>query len=222
VIIAIDGPAGSGKSTTAKAVARELGFRHLDSGAFYRALTYAALRSGTPPEAWGRFTRPQLDELGVAATPEGSGYAFTVGGAAVHAELRAAEVNARVSIMAAVPAVRDWLLGQLRGAAAGVDLVADGRDIGTVVFPEAELKVFLVADPRERARRRLRQQSGDSPPAEEVEAEISRLAVRDRLDSERVTAPLRKAEDAVEIDTSRMRFQDQVARIVALAQSRRR
>jgi CMP/dCMP kinase len=221
VIIAIDGPAGSGKSTTAKAVARELGFRHLDSGAFYRALTYAALRSGTPPEAWGRFTRTELDALGVAATPAGSGYAFAVAGAAVHAELRTAEVNERVSIMAAVPAVRDWLLGQLRGAAAGVDLVADGRDIGTVVFPDAELKVFLVADPRERARRRLRQQSGDSLPAEELEAEVARLAVRDRLDSERETAPLRKAEDAIEIDTTRLHFHEQVARIVALARTRR-
>jgi cytidylate kinase len=221
MIIAIDGPAGSGKSSTAREVARRLGFRHLDSGAFYRALTHAALAAGVPVEKWETLTAEELDGLGVAVATTADGYRFTIAGDAVSDELRTAVVNAHVSRMAAVPAVRDWLLGQLRAAGRDGSLVADGRDIGTVVFPDAELKIFLVADPAERARRRLREQAAAEPDAAQVAAEVERLAARDRTDSERAVAPLRRAQDAVEIDTSRLTFEAQVARIVGLAGERR-
>ena len=174
MIIAIDGPAGSGKSSTARAVAHRLGFRHLDSGAFYRALTFAALRAGLAPERWPDMTAEELDALGVHARATESGYHLYAENEDLTARLRGAEVNENVSAMASVPAVRDWLMGQLRGAARLGSLVADGRDIGTVVFPDAELKVFLTADPAERARRRLLEQGVDPGPG----ATVPRSAVR--------------------------------------------
>lgn len=221
MIIAIDGPAGSGKSSTARAVARRLGFRHLDSGAFYRALTCAALAAELPVERWPELTEQELDEFGVSARPnEEHGFDLFLDGRKITAELRRPEVNAHVSAMARVPTVRSWLLGQLRDAARGTDIVADGRDIGTVVFPEAELKIFLVADPEVRARRRLAEYGVTDPTPAELAAEVERLLQRDRSDSEREIAPLVEAEDAVRIDTSHLRFEEQVERIVALARSR--
>jgi cytidylate kinase len=219
MIVAIDGPAGSGKSSTARAVAQALGFRHLDSGAFYRALTLAALRRGIPVEQWHSLDRAQLESLGVTAEPAELGFRVRVDGDDVSEEIRAAHVNAHVSAMARVPAVRDWLLDRLRAAAHDTDLVADGRDIGTVVFPDAGLKIFLVAEPRVRAHRRLAQMGLPTDPAA-VRAEIQRIEARDRTDSQRAAAPLRQAPDAVLLDTSELSFQEQVARVVALARER--
>jgi cytidylate kinase len=220
IVIAIDGPAGSGKSSTARAVARRLGYRHLDSGAFYRAITLAALRAGTPPERWAALTPDELDRLEVRGRPEGAGYALSIGGGDVGEAIRADEVNAEVSRMAAVPAVREWLMDALRDAGARGALVADGRDIGTVVFPDAELKAFLVADPEERARRRLRERGEGVSDAEQIRAEAARLLGRDALDSGRAAAPLKQAEDAVVIDTTRLTFDEQVEQIVRLARER--
>lgn len=219
MIIAIDGPAGSGKSSTAKAVALELGFRHLDSGAFYRALTYAALRAGLAEASWQNLTAQQLDTLGIDSEPADHGLRFTMRGADITSEIRSPEVNARVSLMARVPAVRSWLLNQLRSAGVESDLVSDGRDLGTVVFPDAELKIFLIAQADTRARRRLLEQ-GLELTAEEVGRETARLAERDRIDSEREVAPLRQADDAIVLDTSELSFQEQVRTIVRLAESR--
>ena len=221
MIIAIDGPAGSGKSSTAKAVARRLGFRHLDSGAFYRALTWAALRDGIEPDRWDSLTADELDAFAVRAEPADIGFQFSVAGDDVTAAIRSPEVNAHVSQMARVPAVREWLLQSLRDASVGTDLVADGRDIGTVVFPDAELKVFLIADPRERARRRALE-SGLDLTDEVLEAEVERLLARDRIDSGREIAPLRQADDAILIDTTALGFEEQVDRIAELASLRRR
>lgn len=218
MIIAIDGPAGSGKSSTARAVARALRFRHLDSGAFYRALTWAALEEGIPPERWSALSADELDALGITAEPNDGGFRMLVHGQDVSTEIRSPEVNAHVSAMARVPAVREWLLGQLRAAAEKSDLVADGRDIGTVVFPDAELKIFLVADPAVRARRRLLQQGVDEPDADQIAAETARLLERDRIDSEREVAPLRKAKDAIEVDTTDLTFEEQVQRILSLVE----
>jgi CMP/dCMP kinase len=219
MIIAIDGPAGSGKSSTARAVAERLGFRHLDSGAFYRAITFAALEKGIPPEEWPGLTVAQLEGLAVSSTLARTGFALHVRGADVSEEIRSADVNAAVSAMAAVPAVRDWLLQTLRDAGRSTDLVADGRDIGTVVFPDAELKVFLVAEPRERARRRLLQM--DLPTDHDsIRTEVQRIAARDRLDSGRAVAPLRQADDAVALDTTHLSFDEQVDTIVAWARAR--
>lgn len=221
MIIAIDGPAGSGKSSTARAVARRLGFRHLDSGAFYRALTYVALTERLPLEEWSGLTTAALDRLGITARPADEGFHIFRHDQDITAELRRQEVNAHVSEMARVPAVREWLLAHLRDAARGSDIVADGRDIGTVVFPEAELKVFLVADPEVRARRRLAEYGNPDPGPAEVTAETERLLQRDRIDSEREVAPLRAAPDAVRVDTSHLGFEEQVAEIVRLAEHRR-
>jgi cytidylate kinase len=220
LIIAIDGPAGSGKSSTAKAVAATLGYRHLDSGAFYRGITLAALRAGIDPERWESLTPEELDGLGVGSATGERGYRITLRGEDVSAEIRSAEVNAHVSRMAAVPAVRAWLLGALRRAGEQGGLVADGRDIGTVVFPDAELKLFLVCAPEERARRRLLEQGSSGPSEEEIRAETERLTERDRADSSRAVAPLLQAPDAVLLDTTKLDFTAQVDAIVHLARER--
>ncbi len=220
IIIALDGPAGSGKSSTARAVAARLGYRHLDSGAFYRALTLAALRAGIPAERWDALTAAELDALGVEPVAEPGGYRMTLDGEDVSVAIRSGEVNAHVSRMAAVPAVRGWLMGALREAGARGGLVADGRDIGTVVFPDAELKAYLVADPEERARRRLREQGSSDLSDESVREEARRLVGRDEIDSGRAVAPLAEAADAVRIDTTALSFEAQVEAVVRLAKER--
>ncbi len=217
MIIAIDGPAGSGKSSTAKAVAQKLDFCHLDSGAFYRAVTHAALQRAIPAEQWKDLDAPMLDALRVSAESAAGGLLFRVAGEDVTNEIRSPEVNAHVSQMAAVPAVRDWLLHQLRAIGESSSIVADGRDIGTVVFPDADLKIFLVAQSEVRARRRLAEHRNDSPTAAELQNEVDRLGQRDRMDTSRATAPLKKAADAVLLDTSDLTFEQQVDRIVGLA-----
>ena len=216
VVIAIDGPAASGKSTTAAAVARELGALHLDSGALYRALTAVALAPGhTDPEHLlqrAELRRLELREAGGALVP-------FLDDRDAEPLLRTAEVNALVSEISAWPAVRDWVNARLRNAAArgrGRPLVLDGRDIGTVVFPAAPVKVFLTATPEARARRRLLQRGGD-PDEEEVAREAALLAERDRRDAARPVAPLRRAEDAVLLDTTLLDFAEQVGEIVRLA-----
>lgn len=220
MIITIDGPAGSGKSSTARAVADRLGFRHLDSGAFYRTLTLAALSKGLPADRWDDLSLEELDNLGVGARARGNRFVMRIGEEDVDQEIRAPEVNAHVSEMARVPAVRQWLMGRLRAAADDTDLVTDGRDMGTVVFSDADLKVFLVADPETRARRRLAETGTADPGPDELRAEVHRLLARDRIDSERATAPLKKAEDAVVVDTTALTFDEQVGMIEVLARAR--
>ena len=218
MIITIDGPAGSGKSSTAREVARRLGYRHLDSGAFYRALTLAALRAGIAPSAWDSLSPTQIEAFQVRGQPIEGGYSLHAGADDVTADIRSPDVNAHVSRIAALPVVRTWLLDRLREAGSSGRLVTDGRDMGTVVFPSADLKVFLVADPAVRARRRLQEQ-GLGTSAADVAEEVRRLERRDRADSERETAPLRKPEGAVEIDTTHLSFEEQVDAIVQAARA---
>ncbi len=220
MIVAIDGPAGSGKTSTAREVARRLGMLHVDSGAFYRALTYALLAGGIPEEAWDGISGGQLDALAVDAVREGGRLRLRAGGRLLDPELRTPEINARVSHAARIPTVRDWLLERFRELARAEDVVADGRDIGTVVFPDAELKVFLLASPEIRARRRLREQGEDEPDRDSLLAEIERLRERDRQDTERAVAPLRVADDAVRVDTTALTFDEQVGAILELARGR--
>jgi len=219
ITIAIDGPAGSGKSSTARAVAEELGLMHLDSGAFYRALTRVALDRELDPKRWDGLDARTIDSWRIEGEVRNGRLRITAGEEEITGRLRDPEVNAHVSRMASVPAVREWLLKPLR-AVARAGVVADGRDIGTVVYPDADLKVFLVCDPEERAVRRLREQGMTDPSPEEVRAEVARLLERDALDTERETAPLLRAPDAVVLDTTALDFGAQVRFIVRMARDR--
>jgi cytidylate kinase len=219
-VIAIDGPAASGKSSTAAAVARALGWVHLDSGALYRALTLAGLDNGAEGGDGQRIV--SLGEsLPVRLQLLGGAFRPTVAGVDVEEAIRRERVTRRVSAVAALPAVRAWVNAQqrdvVRGHPAGV--VVDGRDIGTVVFPEAPLKVFLTAHPDERARRRITQR-GEALDDATLRRESEALAARDTADQSRPVAPLRAAPDAVALDTTRLSFEEQVAAIVALARER--
>ncbi len=216
-VIAIDGPAASGKSSTAQAVADALGFTHLDSGALYRGATLVALRTGTDdPLA----LLPALDSHRLTLHHDGTRFTVWLNGAPVEQEIRAPEVTARVSAVSALPPVRDWVNQRLRGMAeAGHSLVVDGRDIGTVVFPAADLKVFLTASPRTRASRRLAQRGEGETPAV-LDREAAALALRDEADSRRAVAPLRIADDALPLDGTGLSFEAQVAEIVRLARER--
>lgn len=219
-VIVIDGPAGSGKSTTAREVARRLGFRHLDSGALYRALTCALLESGRPPESWPALTESDLNAHPVRMVAAGSAFRTMLGARALTTELRSPEVDAHVSAVARLPAVRGWLLDRQRQAGEEGSLVGDGRDLGTVVFPEAEVKVFLVADVAERARRRLLQKGREPDSGSEVSAEVDRLSSRDRIDATRGIAPLKRAADAFEVDGTRLSFEEQVEAILRVVRAR--
>lgn len=217
-VLTIDGLAGAGKSTTAKAVAEALGFRHLDSGALYRAMTLALLDSGCSAADIGGVGPADLAAIDVAPGWDGPVMHVRIGGRRVPDEaIRSGSVTASVSQVSAVPAVRDRLLGLQRSSARGAGLVADGRDMGTVVFPGARVKVFLVADVHERARRRLLQEGLGEPAPAQVAAEAARLAERDRVDSSRRSAPLARPADAVLVDTTGLGFEAQVAEIARLA-----
>jgi cytidylate kinase len=227
-VIAIDGPSASGKSSTARAVAERLGFAHLDSGALYRGVTLVALRelirahsAGVPdPLAGGaEAVLRNAEERGLVMHPDGPGFAAYLEGEPVDEAIRAPDVTRHVSRVSADPQVREWVNARLRELVrAGRDVVVDGRDIGTVVFPDADLKVFLTATPEVRARRRVLQRAeGDSEAA--VDREAALLAARDAADSSRAVAPLRRADDARLLDTSGLSFAEQVDRIVGWARA---
>jgi cytidylate kinase len=212
MVVAIDGPAASGKSSTAQWVAEKLGFRHVDSGSLYRGVTAARLRAGGSPDEW---SEPSVlavaRQVSLRATDRG--FVPRIHGEPADGEIRGGEVTREVSRVARMSGVRDWVNGEVRRVAAGSDVVVDGRDIGTVVFPEAQLKIFLVADPWERAKRRLVQRLSRRPTDAEVAEETERLVQRDARDSMQTV----QARDAILIDTTYLTQADQVERIVALA-----
>ena len=216
-VLTLDGPAGSGKSTTAKEVARRLGLRHLDSGALYRALTYALQEAGVPEARWELMGVDDFRALGVELGATERGFDVRLGGRVLRSELRSARVTERVAVLARLPAARACLLDLQRTAGRHGRLVADGRDMGTVVFPDADLKVYLVADLEERARRRLREEGDHEPGADALAEQVRAIRDRDRIDSARDISPLRKPPDAVEIDTTELSFEEQVEAIVERA-----
>jgi cytidylate kinase len=225
-VIAIDGPSASGKSSTARAVAQALGYAHLDSGALYRGVTLVALREAVRrggeiragllsegPEAILR----AAEDRGLVLHPDGPGFAAYLEGDPVDEVIRLPEVTRNVSEVSADPQVREWVNAHLRELVrVGRDVVVDGRDIGTIVFPQATLKVFLVASPEVRARRRVMQR-GEGASEAEIKREAALLAARDEADSSRAVAPLRQADDARLLDTSGLTFAQQVERIVGWA-----
>jgi 3-phosphoshikimate 1-carboxyvinyltransferase len=219
-VVTLDGPAGSGKSSTAREVARRLGFRHLDSGALYRALTFALLSEGIPEEEWPGLTARTLARFPIRLEPAEGRFRVLLGERVLEEELRSPEVTAGASPLSALPAVRAWLLDSQRNAGEEGGLVADGRDMGSVVFPEAEVKVYLIAELSERARRRFLQREGRDPSSLELQGESDAIRERDERDSRRALAPLRKPEDAVEVDTSHLTFEAQVEMITGLVTKR--
>ncbi len=213
-VVTLDGPAGSGKSSTAKAVARELGFLHLDSGALYRALTFALLDADIPPERWPQLTADDFRDLDVRAVQDEGALLVEVAGRPVTDELRTPEVTEHVSRLAGLPEARRSLIGLQRSVGAEGGLVTDGRDMGTVVFPDAEVKVFLVADLEERARRRLAEEGVASPDRDALAEQVASIRERDRQDTERAHSPLREPDGALRIDTTALAFEEQVREVV--------
>lgn len=229
MIVAIDGPAGSGKSTVARALAARENLTYLDTGAMYRAVTWACLDSGVDINNTAAVAN-LAQTLDIVLCNTASGPSVKVGDKDCTAAIRTPEVDANVSAVAAIPAVREAMVALQRKAGEAGDVVAEGRDIGTVVFPNAQVKVFLVADPAQRARRRAVQRSGgdlakdSSLEANSVEAKAieAELIERDRRDSTREVAPLVAASDAVEIDSTNLSVDEVCSQISALIQEARR
>jgi len=210
-VIAIDGPAASGKSSTAQMVADRLGFLHVDSGSLYRAATAAILRREGDPSHW---TEQSVLDAASAVELRAARTSFypVLDGRSIEEEIRGPDVTRHVSRVAQMPRVREWVNEKVRGTADSRNVVVDGRDMGTVVFPDAELKIFLVADSRERALRRLRQRG--TPTSEQLlDDETIRIKERDARDAKQTAA----ARDAVTIDTTALTQDEQVAQIVALS-----
>jgi cytidylate kinase len=216
VIVAIDGPAGAGKSSVARAVASSLGFAYFDTGALYRAVSLAALERGVDVA-----DDPALGRLARAVKVEMEDGRVLLDGTDVTARIRDRDVTDAVSAVSAVPGVRAGLAELQREAAAKGNLVIEGRDIGTEVVPDADLKVFLTASLEERARRRCRQ-LGVAPDPHVLEETRKSIAARDELDSTRAVSPLTQASDAVVVDSTEMALEEVVGHIVALVEGRRR
>jgi cytidylate kinase len=219
MIVTIDGPAGSGKSTTARAVAERLGYLYLDTGAMYRAVAWAFLRTDTPPTTDGAASL--LPQVTVDVWYDSDEMRVSLNGDDVSDRIRTGAVGDMASQVSTLRAVREKMVEEQRRIAREHDaaeggVVLDGRDTGTVVFPDAPVKIYMTADPRERARRR-QSEYGDDVSLDEVHREIER---RDRLDRERDIAPLRKADDAIELDTTHSRFEEQVDFVVDCVKQR--
>lgn len=212
-VIAVDGPSGSGKSTVARGVAAALGYRYLDTGAMYRAFAWWMLQRSVPVDDHAAVAA-EVDRPVLEVTPDPEAPAIAVDGADVSEAIRTREVTNAVSAVAAVPEVRRRLVAAQRALIGNGPIVVEGRDIGTVVAPNAAVKVFLTADPDTRAARR----SGDREARLGTTVRQTRedMARRDRLDSSRATSPLVRAADAVEIDTSAMGVQEVTETVLRL------
>ncbi len=212
MIIAIDGPAASGKSTTARMVAQKLGFTYLDTGAMYRAVTYALLEQKIPFSDVARVTQA-MAAIDLSLQTESGQTIVKVNGVDISDAIRSKRVTDHVSACSAIPVVRQEMVKLQRRLGTKQDCVIEGRDIGTVVFPDADWKFYMVADVATRARRRLKDLNriGESRSLEILIKEINE---RDKKDSSRDHSPLRKAPDAIEIDTSSLTIDEQVEFII--------
>ena len=216
IIIAIDGYSACGKSTTARAVGTKLGFIYVDSGAMYRAVTWYLLENNISLSDMEAINEVLRDiEIGFRRDEAGNLITY-LNGQAVEDKIRELKVSENVSVVAAISAVRKAMVRIQQQLGAGKNIVMDGRDIGTVVFPEAELKIFMTADLKIRAERRLKEwlANGIETSIEEVRTNIEE---RDHKDTTRSDSPLKKADDAIVVDNSLMTFDQQVAEVIALA-----
>lgn len=224
MIVAIDGPSGSGKSSVAREVARRCGLTYLDTGAMYRSVAHACLERGVDP-ADDAATAEVARDLRIEFAPCGDGQRVLAGGEDVTAQIRTPEVERAVSPVSANPAVREAMVAEQRRFGEAGDVIAEGRDVGTVVFPNADVKVFLSASPEARARRRAVQREGGdlargvdaAVDAEAERAVLEDLVRRDAYDSSRAASPLRPADDAVRIDSSELSFDEVVQAVIALS-----
>jgi CMP/dCMP kinase len=223
MIVAIDGPAGAGKSTVSKEVARNLGFTCLDTGAMYRAIAWQALHNGAALDDETALAdvadRYHIGFVYDEGNPSPAG--VTMGGVDVTTAIRTAEIDRAVSQVSKVPAVRRALVAQQQRIGNAGDFVVEGRDIGTVVFPDAALKVFLFASAEERARRRVAQNAERGVGSCDYEEVLADIVARDEADSSRADSPLAAAEDAVMLDSSDLTIQQVIDKICELAGERR-
>lgn len=222
MIVAIDGPSGAGKSSASKAVAAKLGFACLDTGAMYRSIAWQALQDGIAlddGDALGALARTKA--IAFAPGADGGPQRVSIGGVDVTRAIRTAEIDRSVSAVSALPQVRAALVDQQRRIGRAGDYVVEGRDIGTAVFPDAEVKVFLTASNEERARRRVAQNEARGVGSTDFQAVLADLQRRDEIDSSRAASPLKAADDAVRIDSSAMGFDEVVATICDLARERK-
>ena len=217
MIVAIDGPAASGKSTTAKMVAKRLEMTYLDTGAMYRAVTLALLRSNTDLDDYDSVCRV-IDELELDIYDKGSKTIVKLDGEDVSQAIRSMPVTENVSVVSAMKYVRQTMVEIQRNIGKKTNCVVEGRDIGTVVFPDAEFKIFMVADVNMRAERRFKDfyEMGENRSFQEVLADLKR---RDEKDSTRAYSPLQKADEAIEIDTSMLSIDQQVEKIINLVKN---
>ena len=214
MIVAIDGPAASGKSTTAKMVAKKLEMTYLDTGAMYRAVTLALLRSNTDLDDYDSVCRV-IDELELDIYDKGSKTIVKLDGEDVSQAIRSMPVTENVSAVSSMKYIRQTMVEIQRNIGKKTNCVVEGRDIGTVVFPDAEFKIFMVADVNMRAERRFKDfyEMGENRSFQEVLADLKR---RDEKDSTRAYSPLQKADEAIEIDTSMLSIDQQVEKIINL------
>ena len=218
ISVAIDGPSGAGKSSLAKRLAKDLGYVYVDTGAMYRSIGLYAVRAGVDPKDEAAVTA-LLPQIKLAIRLVDGAQHIYLNGEDVSDAIRAENIGMAASAVSAHPPVRAFLLDTQRGLAADQNILMDGRDIGTVVLPEAELKIFLTASPEERARRRCQELElrGTPEPYEKVLADIQR---RDYNDTHRAAAPLRQAEDAVLLDTTHLDFDGALQAVEALIRER--
>lgn len=212
--IAIDGPAAAGKSTVAKVIAEKLSYVYIDTGAMYRALTYKALQQQVDPENEDALLQ-LLQQLEIVLKPGESGQQVFIGENDVTNEIRTNEVTNTVSFVAKHPLVRKEMVKRQQAFAEAGGVVMDGRDIGTHVLPDAEVKIFLKASTEERAKRRYNENISKGIPSD-LEKLKEEIALRDQIDSERAAAPLKKAADAIELDTTSLTISDVVENIMAV------
>ena len=217
IVVAIDGPAGAGKSTIAKLVAEKLGYAYIDTGAMYRSVAWKFLQTGKDLDE--AFISTLAKTMVIEFKPEASVNRVFVDGAEVTEAIRSAEVTANVSRVAAIGAVREAMVAQQRRMGESGGVLMDGRDIGTVVFPKAQLKIFLTASVEERALRRYKELMAKGQDVDLAQLRED-IASRDKQDSERAISPLRQAEDALLLDTSHMNIEQVTAKILHLVEEK--